>query len=122
MVLGDEPGLRQVLSNLMSNALRHTSPGSPVEVRLAVRDDAPGAAGTVVVDVVDHGPGLSPAAAARVFERFYRADEARSRDHGGTGLGLAIVDSVVAAHGGRVELVTAPGQGATFRVLLPLAP
>ena len=64
--------------------------------------------------------GLPPEAAARVFERFYRADEARSRDDGGTGLGLAIVEALVSAHGGTVELDTAEGAGATFRVLLPL--
>jgi two-component system OmpR family sensor kinase len=71
--------------------------------------------------VVDAGPGLSSEQAVRVFERFYRADPARSRAQGGNGLGLAIVAAISAAHGGVVEVDTAPGQGATFRVLLPVA-
>jgi two-component system OmpR family sensor kinase len=78
--------------------------------------DAPAA----VLEVVDSGPGMSPEAAERVFERFYRADPARSR--GGTGLGLSIVAGLVAAHGGTVEVETTPGAGATFRVVLPLDP
>jgi two-component system OmpR family sensor kinase len=69
--------------------------------------------------VRDRGPGLIPEQAERVFERFYRTDRARSRAHGGTGLGLSIVAAITAAHGGSVELDTAPGEGATFRVLLP---
>ena len=72
-----------------------------------------------MVEVSDEGPGLTGEQTERVFERFYRADAARSRENGGTGLGLAIVAALVAAHGGRVELDTAPGDGATFRVLLP---
>ncbi|MCQ0016302.1 ATP-binding protein [Actinomadura madurae] len=74
-----------------------------------------------VVAVADQGPGLSPEQAERVFERFYRADDARSRDHGGAGLGLAIVAALVAAHEGTVEADSAPGEGATFRVVLPLS-
>jgi two-component system OmpR family sensor kinase len=70
--------------------------------------------------VVDRGPGLDAEQAARAFERFYRADASRTRAHGGSGLGLSIVAALVAAHGGRVELDTAPGEGATFRVRLPL--
>jgi len=72
------------------------------------------------VEVVDHGPGLDGEQAARAFERFYRADASRTRAHGGSGLGLSIVAALVAAHGGRVELDTAPGEGATFSVRLPL--
>jgi two-component system OmpR family sensor kinase len=147
-VLGDEPRLRQVLGNLLTNALTHTPPGTPVEVRLRTADpdeqgrllawypDAWAAAGpgavpavppdptrpwAVVCEVADEGPGLPPEQAERVFERFYRADQARGGD-GGTGLGLAIVAALVAAHGGLVELNTEPGQGTTFRVILPLAP
>jgi two-component system OmpR family sensor kinase len=74
------------------------------------------------LEVVDHGPGLSPEQSSRVFERFYRADASRTRAHGGSGLGLSIVAALVAAHGGRVEVESRPGEGATFRVLLPLAP
>jgi len=120
IVLGDEARLRQVVANLMGNARTHTPPGTPVEVRVGTRlvDGAPRA----VVEVVDHGPGLTAEQAERVFERFYRVDPARSHAGGGTGLGLAIVAALVAAHGGAVEVDATPGGGATFRVLLPLAP
>ena len=117
-VLGDELRLRQVLGNLLTNAVVHTPPGTPVEVRLTpgTLRDAPAA----VLEVADEGPGLSPEQAERVFERFYRADEARSREGGGAGLGLAIVAALVAAHDGHVEADSAPGEGARFRVVLPL--
>jgi two-component system OmpR family sensor kinase len=74
------------------------------------------------VEVADHGPGLTPEQADRVFERFYRADQARTRQAGGTGLGLAIVSALVTAHGGTVTVEPTPGGGATFRIVLPLAP
>jgi two-component system, OmpR family, sensor kinase len=214
LVIGDEAKLRQVVGNLMNNALTHTPDGSPIEVqvRSGVLDSwtpsaGPGRAGpgtaspaagwggaygpaasaagagptgpaagagltgpasgrgstgrpvriarpvppapaapaagsgparsagteagsspvsqlvpAVVLEVVDHGPGLSREQAERVFERFYRADQARTRETGGTGLGLAIVSALVVAHGGRVSVDTAPGHGATFRVVLPLDP
>jgi two-component system, OmpR family, sensor kinase len=112
-VLGDEARLRQVLGNLVGNALTHTPPGTPVEVRLRAEG------GDAVVEVADSGPGLPPEHAEHVFERFFRVDAGRSRAAGGTGLGLAIVAALVEAHGGRVEVRTAPGEGATFRVLLP---
>jgi two-component system OmpR family sensor kinase len=115
-VLGDEARLRQVLGNLVNNALTHTPPGTRVEVRLR----AEGA--FAQLEVADSGPGLSPEQAERVFERFYRADPARGRVSGGTGLGLAIVAALVAAHGGRVEVDSEVGAGTTFRVLLPLQP
>ncbi len=73
----------------------------------------------VRIDVIDPGPGLDPDAALRVFERFYRTDSSRTRARGGTGLGLSIVQALVAAHGGRVTVDTAPGEGATFTVRLP---
>ena len=114
VVLGDDARLRQVLGNLVTNALTHTT--APVTVRV-------GAAGAeAVVEVADAGPGLSPEQAARAFERFYRVDASRTRAAGGSGLGLSIVAALVAAHGGRVDLETAPGEGATFRVRLPLEP
>lgn len=116
-VLGDEARLRQVIGNLVSNALKHTPAGTPVDVRL--RRQGLNGQRLAVLEVADYGPGLSAEHTDRVFERFYRADAARSRQNGGTGLGLAIVSALVAAHGGRVELDTAPGNGATFRVLLP---
>jgi two-component system, OmpR family, sensor kinase len=98
--------------------------GGSVASRPAASPAAPAAVQVpaVVIDVADAGPGMEPEQAQRVFERFYRADKARSRQHGGTGLGLAIVAALVAAHGGTVALATAPGQGATFRITLPLAP
>ncbi len=120
IVLGDERRLRQVIGNLMSNALRHTPDGTQIDVRLSsvTFDSAPG----VALDVIDHGPGIESDQAARVFERFYRTDAARTRKTGGSGLGLSIVSALVAAHGGTVSVDTALGQGATFRVILPLAP
>ncbi|MGC9667741.1 sensor histidine kinase [Planosporangium sp. 12N6] len=117
LISGDEPRLRQVLGNLVANALTHTPAGTPVTVR-AVREGT----GSVLMEVADRGPGLAAEDAARVFERFYRADPSRARQTGGNGLGLAIVDAVVTAHGGTVEVDTAPGAGATFRVRLRALP
>jgi two-component system OmpR family sensor kinase len=125
LVVGDEPRLRQVIGNLMSNALTHTPDGTPIEVSIGsgvldprVKNPAP----AIFLDVIDHGPGMTSDQANRVFERFYRADQARTRATGGSGLGLAIVSSLVTAHGGVASVRTAPGRGATFRVTLPLAP
>lgn len=120
VVLADDARLRQVLGNLMTNALTHTPPDASVTLRLGAE---PG--NLAVVEVVDTGPGLAPEQAERVFERFYRADAARTRRADGatgTGLGLAIVAALVAAHHGSVEVLGTPGGGATFRVKLPLAP
>jgi two-component system, OmpR family, sensor kinase len=105
------------LSNLLDNALAYSPADSPITVLggRTRRDDRD----LAFVQVRDRGPGLVPEQAERVFERFYRTDRARSRAHGGTGLGLSIVAAITAAHGGSVELDTAPGEGATFRVLLP---
>jgi len=114
-VTGDEARLRQVLGNLLRNAVVHTAQGTPVEVRL--RQEPPWA----VIEVVDHGPGIPPPARSRIFERFHRADPERSRDQGGSGLGLSIVAAVVGAHGGRVWITDTQGGGATFRIDLPLA-
>jgi two-component system, OmpR family, sensor kinase len=113
VVLGDELRLRQVLANLVSNALSHTPAGTPVNVAVAVR------AGEVHLSVRDQGPGLAPDDAERIFERFFRADASRTRAAGGTGLGLSIVAALVAAHGGQVGVDTALGHGATFWVRLP---
>jgi len=116
VVLGDEGRLRQVVGNLLTNALVHTPGDTRVTVTVAEAADDPG---TLVVAVADEGPGMDPADAARAFERFYRADASRTRSAGGTGLGLSIVASLVAAHGGSVGLDTAPGRGATVIVRLP---
>jgi two-component system OmpR family sensor kinase len=113
VVSGDAARLRQVLGNLVGNALTHTS--APVTVRLST------ATGNAVVEVEDKGPGIPPEDRPRVFERFYRADTSRTRTSGGTGLGLSIVAALVAAHRGTVEVLETPGGGATFRVTLPLA-
>jgi two-component system OmpR family sensor kinase len=121
IVDGDEPRLRQVIGNLLNNALTHTPPDTPVWVKIASGALDSGTP-AVVLDVADDGPGMSADQAQRVFERFYRADEARNRASGGTGLGLAIVAGLVAAHGGTVSVRTAPGQGADFQVRLPLSP
>ncbi|HET6950594.1 MAG TPA: HAMP domain-containing sensor histidine kinase [Acidimicrobiales bacterium] len=113
VVTGDEQRLRQVIANVVGNALVHTPPGTPVEIRTF--EDG----GAAVVEITDHGPGMSPEVAARAFERFYRADPARSRHRGGSGLGLAIVNATVEAHGGTTQLDTAPGRGTTVRLRLP---
>ncbi|MFI6927550.1 sensor histidine kinase [Nonomuraea spiralis] len=119
IVSGDEVRLRQVISNLMTNAIVHTEPGTPIVVRAGATDD------TVFTEVADSGPGLTPDQVERVFERFYRADSARSRrrssEDRGSGLGLAIVQALVQAHGGTVTLTSSPEEGSTFRVELPLA-
>jgi two-component system OmpR family sensor kinase len=116
-VLGDEARLRQVVSNLVGNAIAHTPSGSPIRIQVGTVD------GRAVLEISDHGPGLTPEQAARVFDRFYRADSSRSRATGGAGLGLSIALSLVTAQGGVLELETAPGQGATFRLALtPLRP
>ena len=181
LVIGDEVRLRQVIGNLMSNALSHTPDGTPIDVLIrsgnldeapvattpppppepiarpsesgqfsvgaVVTDDAEAAGDTgetvvardaapagewqarahrggnrpaAVLEVIDHGPGLTRDQATHVFERFYRADQARTA--GGTGLGLAIVAALVAAHGGATWVRSQPGQGATFCIALPLSP
>jgi two-component system, OmpR family, sensor kinase len=121
LVDGDEARLRQVIGNLVNNALTHTPPGTPVRVKVASGKLDHGTP-AVVLDVEDEGPGMSADQAQRVFERFYRADQARNRASGGTGLGLAIVAGLVEAHGGTVSVRTAPGAGADFQVRLPLSP
>ncbi|WP_432950831.1 sensor histidine kinase [Kribbella sp. CA-253562] len=115
VVQGDEARLRQVLGNLVSNALHHTPVEAPVTVSVGTRE------GEAVLEVADTGPGLDNEQKARVFERFYRADSARTRATGGSGLGLSIVAALVAAHRGRVTVSDTPGGGATFTVTLPVA-
>ena len=115
VVLGDSDRLRQVVANLVGNALVHTPDDAAIEIRVEPRGrDA-------TLEVVDHGPGMAPEVAERAFERFFRADPSRSRHQGGSGLGLAIVQAVVAAHGGRIELASRVGTGTTVRIILPVA-
>ena len=114
LVEGDEDRLRQVVANLVNNALVHTPPGTEIVLR-AQRDGD----GVAVVEVSDAGPGMAPEDAANAFERFYRADGSRSRASGGSGLGLSIVHAIVEAHAGHVSLRSEPGQGTTVRVELP---
>jgi two-component system OmpR family sensor kinase len=121
LVEGDEPRLRQVIGNLVANARTHTPPEASIKVSIASGTLSSGDP-AVVLDVIDDGPGMTAEQAQHIFERFYRADAARNRSSGGTGLGLAIVAGLVAAHGGEVSVTTAPGQGADFRVKLPLSP
>ena len=113
VIAGDEVHLRQAIANLLTNALRHTPAGTPIEVGVRLSD------GAAVLSVRDHGPGLAPEALAHVFDRFWQADEARVGS--GAGLGLAIVASVAAEHGGTTTVANAPGGGAIFTISLPLS-
>ncbi|MCW2604760.1 MAG: tcrY [Pseudonocardiales bacterium] len=119
IVTGDEPRLRQILANLVGNAVQHTPVEAAVSVRVATEVGA--GSSVVVLTVADEGPGMSPEDAGRVFERFYRTDQSRGRNDGGSGLGLSIVAALVAGHGGTVGVATSPGAGSTFTVTLPLA-
>lgn len=118
-VLGDEAKLRQVVGNLVGNALRYTPEGSPIELAVGVRMSDAGQR-LAVIEVRDHGPGISETDASKVFERFYRADTSRTRETGGSGLGLAIVAAIVGSHGGTVRVETTDGGGATLVVSLPV--
>jgi two-component system OmpR family sensor kinase len=132
-IVGDEPRLRQVVTNLVANALRHTPSQAQIAIRLGWSDSAgPPCLAQVgevpplpcaVVEVADTGPGIAAEHAEAVFERLYRLDPGRARvttaDEGGSGLGLSIVAAIVSSHGGCVRLLATPGGGATFRVLLP---
>ncbi|GEL95860.1 sensor histidine kinase [Cellulomonas composti] len=118
VVPGDEARLRQVVANLVGNVVQHTPAGTPVEIAVGMTSAADGTRAGVV-EVRDHGPGIDPQHAARVFERFYRVDASRGRDSGGAGLGMAIVAAIVDAHAGQVGLEQTPGGGTTVRVTLP---
>jgi two-component system, OmpR family, sensor kinase len=115
VVEGDDTRLRQVVGNLVRNALVHTPQQTAIEIAVSTVD----AVGRI--SVADHGPGLSSEEMVRIFEPFYRADPSRSRDSGGAGLGLSIVNAVVSAHGGQVHVKETSGGGVTFEVELPLA-
>jgi two-component system OmpR family sensor kinase len=117
IVMAEENKLRQVVTNLIGNALRYTPEGSPIEIAVQIDHRADRA----LLEVRDHGEGIPPQIRDKIFQRFWRADTSRARETGGSGLGLAIVSSIVAAHNGTVEVVDTDGGGATFRVSLPLA-
>ncbi|PPF78984.1 sensor histidine kinase, partial [Subtercola sp. Z020] len=117
IIMADENKIRQVVANLIGNALRFTANDSPIEVSVQVDETKR----LAVLDVIDHGEGIPPQIREKIFQRFWRADSSRTRETGGSGLGLAIVASIIAAHQGTVEAVETAGGGATFRVSLPLA-
>jgi two-component system OmpR family sensor kinase len=118
VVLAEEDKLRQVLTNLIGNAIRFTPDTSPIEI--AVYADK--ARSLAVLEVIDHGEGIPPQIRDKIFQRFWRADSSRTRDTGGSGLGLAIVAAIVHTHEGDIGITETPGGGATFRVTLPLLP
>jgi two-component system OmpR family sensor kinase len=116
VVMAEENKIRQVLANLIGNALRFTPESSPIEIGVGVDSTTQRA----VLSVIDHGEGIPPQIREKIFQRFWRADSSRARDTGGSGLGLAIVSAIVQSHEGEVDIVETPGGGATFRVFLPL--
>jgi two-component system OmpR family sensor kinase len=116
IIWAEENKIRQVLTNLIGNAVRFTPPASPIEIGVEID----GSHNLAILSVIDHGAGIPLEIREKIFQRFWRADSSRNRDTGGSGLGLAIVSSIVAAHKGEVKVDETPGGGATFRVLLPL--
>lgn len=117
VVQADRDKITQVFTNLIGNVVRYTPAGSPVEIALGARGET-----GVLVEIRDHGPGIAAAESKKVFTRFYRVDNSRSRASGGSGLGLAIVASIMGLHGGHVELDRTDGGGLTVRLLFPPAP
>ncbi|HEX3454202.1 MAG TPA: ATP-binding protein, partial [Gaiellaceae bacterium] len=111
----DRRQLVSALVNLLDNAVKYSERGSAVELRGAIEGDR------VVFEVRDHGIGIPRGDLDRIWERFYRVDQARSRETGGTGLGLSIVRHVVQVHGGEVGVTSREGQGSTFRITIPRA-
>jgi two-component system phosphate regulon sensor histidine kinase PhoR len=115
IIEGDRSRFKQVVVNLLDNAIKYTSSGGQVRISVVARD------GHAVLEVADTGIGIPLEAQPRIFERFFRVDEARSRELGGAGLGLSIVKSICVAYGGKVEVESAQGGGSRFKVELPLA-
>ncbi|GFZ94995.1 sensor histidine kinase [Nesterenkonia alkaliphila] len=118
-VMGDEGRIRQIVTNLVTNALRYTPEGTPIELAVGTDSLVEGKQESVL-EVRDHGEGIEPEDAQKIFERFYRADNSRQRETGGTGLGLAICAAIAAQHGGSVRHSETPGGGATMTLRLPL--
>jgi signal transduction histidine kinase len=115
LVQADAACLRQILQNLLDNAVRHTPRGGRISIKAARLGSE------IVISVADTGAGIPKTEQERIFERFYRADSARSREEGGTGLGLSIAKHMAEAHGGRIQLQSEVGNGSTFLVFLPYA-
>ncbi len=115
IVEGDPERLRQMIWNLVENAVRYTPPGGTITIALRGRGPI------AEVTVADTGIGIPPEHLPHLFERFYRVDTGRSRALGGTGLGLSIVRQITEAHGGQVRVRSTPGEGSTFTVALPVA-
>ena len=113
MLEADPDRLTQVLRNLVRNAVAHTTPEGRIEVTVSADG------GRLTISVADDGPGIAPEHVDHIFERFYRAEESRSRDTGGSGLGLAIARAIVEAHGGRIWAESQPGAGTTISLELP---
>ena len=115
VVTGDETRLRRLFRALTSNAVRYSDPGGEIWIRSRTED------GSVRVEVEDTGIGIPASSVGKIFERFYRVDEARSRDSGGSGLGLCLARWIAESHQGRIEVSSEPGKGSLFRVTLPVA-
>jgi len=115
-VKGDRVFLRQALVNIIHNAVKYSPAGGTISVGVQYEPE-----GSIRVDVVDGGPGIPPEHAAKIFDRFYRVDESRSREAGGAGLGLSIAQWAVRVHGGDIQLLPTPGTGCAFRICLPRA-
>jgi signal transduction histidine kinase len=114
-VEGDRARIKQVVVNLLDNAIKYTPAGGSINLNVYAREDK------AVIEVADTGIGIPSGALPHIFDRFFRVDKARSRDAGGAGLGLAIVKSICAAHGGQVSVESSEGHGSRFTVELPLA-
>jgi signal transduction histidine kinase len=114
MLRGNARSMQEILQNLLDNAIRYSSPGGRIRIRAEVKESE------MVLSVADSGIGIPKADQDRIFERFYRADAARSRESGGTGLGLSIAKHLVEAHGGRIQVESEVGRGSTFYIFLPL--
>jgi signal transduction histidine kinase len=115
MVCGDRSAMQRVFCILLDNAIKYTPPGGDVAVHVNMEW------ANVVAEVRDQGVGIGPEDVPRIFERFYRADRARTRDSGGAGLGLSIARWIVQTHGGEIRVTSKPGEGSIFRVELPQA-
>jgi signal transduction histidine kinase len=109
---GDQELLRRLILNLLDNAIRYTPPGGKVTAKLGA------SGGDLCIEIADSGIGIPPEAAPHIFERFYRGDQARSRQNGGFGLGLSIVKWIAESHRGAVDFTSLPGEGTTFTVVL----